>query len=353
MESRAVSITKRKLSRKSQFRQFKERKNTTTSNRLRLSDINVKTRLKSISKDTNQLLFDMNSIYNKNFNPNQQILAKDLTNVLLNGITESFNLKNESVYIDSDCIVVKECLKHDMYQLPIKPFFKLKKRAPILFDAFVFFISNCTIPIIDSKSSDSVLLNDFTIEHLTCLLEDKISKEEKQHIKEGISSFMKTKKISDNFSVKMTKKKIIKQLKSYNPKKEIFIFLKETFLKWLDLDFSFINTYPFEYFDDEKFKKHIDKNFSDEDDESEYYLDDYETEFYDFNEFIFFQYNDNECINSEINDAFSNIYNNYQITTPCWFINKEQENSHIKKSIFEFENFSEEYFIIIELLKAL
>ena len=73
-------------------------------------------------------------------------------------------------------------------------------------------------------------------------------------------------------------------------------------------------------------------------------------EIYDFFDFIYFSYTTNESLLSEAKQRFEDIYNNYKITNPCWVINLEEEESHIQKSIREFEKFTIEYFKIIEQL---
>ena len=338
MATQIISTTSEQFPRQFKSRNFSRRKNISTPKRFRLSDIAVKTKVEKLPFEMNHLLFKLNVAHNSNFDITKEIEYSELSTELVKGLQERFDLKLNRINISETQIVVDEYLKHDLYEFPFKAFLRLEKKAPILYEAFIFFMRKTPLSIIDE--GETSLLGDMTMEWLECLSEDKISRKEKTLYKNAIKEYKRNKTFLDGLKSNKTKEEVINLLNQYKPKKELYREIKEALLKWLDLDFSFYHSYPFQYYSEPNFMS----QFQNEEEEEE------REEIYDFFDFIYFSYTTNESLLSEAKQRFEDIYNNYKITNPCWVINLEEEESHIQKSIREFEKFTIEYFKIIEQL---
>ena len=329
-------------------RQFKSRNLSrricfSTNKKLRLSDIDTSNKIEVLSKEKNSLLFDLNILYNKDFDFNEKIVPSKISDVLVNGLCNHFDIKYNSMNIFKDLIVVEERLQHDLYQLEIKSFFKLKKKAKPLFDVFCYFVQASPFMIIDIN--ENTLLNDYTLDVMKELIKDK-STDNRKELKEAVKEYNRNKTFLKTFTTTLTEEQAKQILSSYKPKNDVLKEVKSSLLNWIDTDFSFIFCYPFQFYSNQCFRNKI-ENIDNEEDE------DCDDDYYDFSDFIYFKYSNNQNIESEITDRFNDIFNNYEITTPCWIINKEKEDSNINKSIKAFEFFVNDLLRINELLELI
>ena len=315
-----------------------------TNKQFRLSDIDTKTRFLNLPH-CNQLLFELNKIHNSFFNEQKPILKDHLTDELLKGLGTFFNVTPLSFEIEEDFIIVNSSLSFDIYDFDVKPFFKLKYKAPILFNAFIYFIKNSKISFLDNCKNK--FLDEDCIQVFKDLIVDSETKKEKKEYRNAIKSIEKS-KITIAFLLEEMQDdegSIVKSLQNYKPKNKTYLLIKDAILKWLDYDFSFITQYPRQFYNE-----HI--NEEDEEDDDDYSDDLQVLEMYDR---ISFQYNSNTVVSDSINMERESFFNDCgEVASPCWIIGKEKEiDTSTRDSVRDFNFFSEEYFNIIDLLNVL
>ena len=180
MEKQFISNTSKQLPRQFKSRDLPRGTHISTSKRLRLSDIKVKSNVECLPFEMNELLFNLNVTYNEKFDFNKKIEFKNLSNELVKELCKRFDLKLNAINITANQLVIEEHFKYDVYEMKLKPFVKLKYKSPVLFNAFCFFVSNAPMQIIDKGENE--IYNDYTIECLTERMEDNIFKKEKLNV---------------------------------------------------------------------------------------------------------------------------------------------------------------------------
>lgn len=339
METKTASKFKRKSISQNSFGNRTKTKNC-FERQFRLSDLDVTNHFTDLP-NSNSLLFQLNEIYNPTFNPNKLIQSHLLSDELLKGLQSTFNTNPLHFGIADDYVLVAEELKYDVYQFELKPFFKLRYKAPILFDAFMYFVHSSKIEIIDNKNTK------FFDEYVNEIFMDKATDTsetltERKSFLKAIESIKISEKIIKNSKSKKTKKTILKELANYKPHNKTYILLKECLLNWLELDFSFINNYPYDYYTKEEKNTYED----DEDDENDDSID--------LSDVIVFAYNDNQHVTAEINEMRTLVFNNSKgISPPCWLITKEKAETNIKIQIEKFETFATEYLALTDLMNVI
>lgn len=304
------------------------------SKRFRLSDLNseVKERVINLSYKNQKLLFDLNVKYNTNFNPNKEIRQEDLNTELVEQLCNCFKVSPNHLGLAQDKIVIEQNIEHDLYIFDVKPFFKLKRKAPLLFELYKFFIAQT--PFFVCGSNNYVEIYDISYPDLEMRKDD---------LEKAYQSLKKDKEIAKQ--LQNYDENILNKIKKYTPSNKNFKLIKETLLQWIELNFSPLYSYPYEYYNDEKFFKKI--NGSNEDDD---YDDD---EIKDFTDYIFFCYNENKIVRQNMLENFQSIYENHSFTTPCWIIDRKKEQTLVREDIKRFDAFSKEYYSIIELIKEI
>lgn len=328
------------------------RKEIFTTKQFRLSDINVCNRFQSLPQ-CNELLFELNVIHNPLFDPKKTIKAEFLTDELLKGLGKTFNVNPLHFEVLEDLIVVHHYLDYDIYEFDIKPFFKLQKKAPILFNAFLFFAKHSNIAFLDTLNTQ--FLNENTLDILVDFANDAETKKEKQKHKIAIESVKQTKDDLDFLLKSLPDDKyiFIRALQNYKPKNKIFIFLKEVLLEWIDLRFAFIVNYPAEHYTTHQPKNEEDEN-NDDDYNDDDYNDDEDISLCEIADRLVFKYNANEVVAYFIDSERQDFFNNCGTTaTPCWLITKNAVELEKKENITRFSNFYDEFSTIIDLLETL
>lgn len=328
MGNRIVRPIGRKFSRKREFGHQPPRADI--SKRLRFSDINVKNKIAPVQKEINRLLFKLNVQYNQNFNPNKEICPTQLSDVLIVDLCDHFDIENPlSLMCDDEKIIVDIALKHDLYHLDLKPFSKLKLRAPVLYHCFYAFVFKSEIGTFDDFEKASLYENSIFDDEEFCI---EFFDANTRKIEEAKKSILKNKKIIDDLKEQnLNIQDCIEALKKYNSKNEKIQRIKNFVLKWCSYDFTFLNNYPVQHY----------SNFCSEE------------IYYDYQNYICFIHNNNKIVNKMIETNFEDIYNNQIITSPCWLISEKENQHYIGKSIKEFEVFVEEYNQVLTILKTL
>lgn len=337
MATQIISNSSEQFPRQFKSGNYSRRKNISASKRFRLSDIAVDNKVECLPFEMNKLLFNLNLKYNANFDITKQIKYSDLSNELIRELQNRFeiDLNRINISTENNHIVIDEHLKYDMYDFEIKPFLKLEKKAPALYEAFIFFMRSVPFVILDE--AETLLLDNMTIEWLEILIDENSSKKEKNIYRKAIKEYKQNISFLKGLKSNYNKEEVKNILIQYKPKKQLYKEIKLALLNWLEIDFSFYNAYPYQYYSNLNYQQNIEEQGSFE-------------ECYDFAEFIYFSYTSNETLLAEVKQRFEDIYNNNEITNPCWLINLEEEQSFVNKSIKEFENFTIQYINIIKQL---
>lgn len=319
------------------------------SKRFRLSDLNseIKEKVFNLSYNHQKLLFDLNIKYNTNFNPNKEIRQEDLNTELVEQLCNCFKVSPNDLGLAQDKIVIEQNIEHDLYIFDVKPFFKLKRKAPLLFQLYKFFVSKTPFVVCGDNKENEVY--DICYYDLEMRKDDESeTKSDRKLFEKAFQTLKKDKEIVkelENYD-----EDILEKIKEYNPSNKHLKRIKETLLQWIELNFSPLYSYPYEYYNDEEFFKKINGSNEDEDYDDEDYDDD---EIKDFTDYIFFCYNDNKIVRQNIVENFQSICENHSFTTPCWIIDRKEEQTLIREEIKRFDEFSEQYYSIIELLKKI
>jgi hypothetical protein len=320
------------------------------SKRLRLSDIEVRTKVINLPYQYQKLFFDLNVKYNPDFNPNMQIALSDLSTELVNQFCECFKVSLYSLGLAQDKIVVEQDVIHDMYIFDVKPFFKLKRKAPLLFELYKYFVARTPFNVCGDNNDTEVYDScEFCLEDRKDDTSETVA--ERRKFKTAYQSLEKDKQIAAE--MKIYQKDILEKIKEYHPSNKSLQTIKEALLKWIEFDFTALYDYPYQYYSSDDYFNKIKASEEDYDLDSEGDYFDYDNDIKDFTNFIFFCYNENKIVKSMIHENFADIFNNVYITSPCWTIDLEYEQRQSRENIIQFDRFSVDYFDIIELLETL
>jgi hypothetical protein len=314
--------------------------------RLRLSDIEVKTKVINLPYQYQKLFFDLNVKYNPDFNPNMQIALNDLSTELVNQFCECFKVCPNSLGLAQDKIIIAQDVEHHLYIFNMKVFFKLKNKAPLLFELYKYFVARTPFAVCGDNNYNEIY--DFCESDLEYRIDDlSETVKDRRDYKRAYESLKKDKGIIKQ--LKLYDEAILEKIKEYHPSNKSLQTIKEALLKWIEFDFTALYDYPYQYYSSNDYFNRI--NASEEDCEDNYF--DNEDEIKDFTNFIFFCYNDNKIVIDMIKENFENIFNNHYLTTPCWTVDMEKERSQSRVNIEKFDQFAVEYFDIIEILETL
>lgn len=283
----------------------------------RVSKLNFKPKVAQLDTKSLKLLFALNQIHNQNFNPNQMLNSSEVSGALVNGLKTVIPFDNDDFFINlkMQTAVISQSLEFDFYIMQLKPFFKLKYKAPILFEGFKTLVKHLGVPIAEQNDTPY-----FDEEFLTCY--DNYT--QNRGLKNAYKTVSKKLGLLDNA---LSKKNSLNALKTYKPRNPLYIKIKTFLINYIGYNAStFLNNYPLNYFKKEK------------------------TEILELFNRCFFCYDtDSKLYNEIINSSVNSYYANYLLDQPCSIIDADSVENNTA-DITYFEDFNISY---IELAQEL
>lgn len=329
METITLQHPKRQSSNVPRFGNATNRTHPPKRTAFRISDLDVSDTLFPLDEQSNQLLFQIVSIYIPDFDTEVLIGPHLISDYLIKAIVLHFDIDNlKSIAIGEDKLVVLQSLEHDFYMFDFSPFLSLRYRSPKLYECFCTFLKCFKLPFVEAQETQY-----FFMDYFECIL-DGMSKRDQEREK---SYFAQAVKAIDHIKEgKMTLGESIAQLNQYRPTNKVYGDIKAFLLEWSGIEFNFQSSAPYEYYDAEEDIGELEKNIGER-------IDVYDRISMLCNKGAGFL----RCLNQSLQDDYSNSYS----LSPCWTITKEHAQTDVRNQISDFERFSKEFYTLVSALE--